>query len=228
MTRNAWSVALGTVGGLLLLASGCASTGKAVHREAEFTPILNGRNLDGWVVWHLDDNVELKPDAFYVDDEGALACKGYDRYWIRYDKPLGDVVLRMEFKVDQGTNSGVILRALPGGDPPWNGFEVQIVDDAGHDPNKHSTGAIYDVVTPMYNASKPAGEWNDLEITTDGLKVKIVLNGLKVIDTDFAKLTEPIGKFDFPYAEMRPEGYLSLQDHGSKVWYRKIRVKHLR
>jgi hypothetical protein len=199
-----------------------------VHREAEFERIFNGKNLDGWVVWQLDKTEGLEPDAFHADAEGALACKGYDRYWIRYDRPLGDVVLRMEYKVAEDTNSGVVLRALPGGDPPFTGFEVQIFSDVGQDPNKYGNGAIYDVATPMYNPQRPVGEWNDLEITNDGLKVKVVINGRKVIDTDFAELSERIGKFDFAYADMRPEGYLSLQDHGSKVWFRNIRVKKLR
>lgn len=211
----------------MVMSSGCASSGLSGHRESEFKPIFNGKNLDGWVVWHLDETEDIKPDAFYADADGALACKGYDRYWIRYDRPLGDIVLRMEYKVDHNTNSGVVLRALPGGDPPFTGFEVQILNDAGQDPNKHGTGAIYGVTTPMYNPARPAGEWNDLEITTDGLKIRVVLNGLKVIDTDFADLTEPIGKFDFAYADMRPEGYLSLQDHGSQVWFRNIRLKIL-
>ena len=60
-----------------------------------------------------------------------------------------------------------------------------------------------------------------------GSLVVVVLNGLKVIDTDFSKLAEPIGKFDFAYADMPRSGYLALQDHWTPVWYRNIRLKKL-
>jgi len=64
-----------------------------------------------------------------------------------------------------------------------------------------------------------------MEITCDGHLVKVVLNGLKVIDTDFSKLTEPIGKFAFAYADMPKKGYIALQDHWTPIWYRNIRLK---
>lgn len=66
-----------------------------------------------------------------------------------------------------------------------------------------------------------------MEITCDGPLVKVVLNGLKVIDTDFSKLAKPIGKFDFAYADLPKIGYLALQDHWTPVWYRNIRIKPL-
>ncbi len=80
----------------------------------------------------------------------------------------------------------------------------------------------------MFNASRPAGEWNQLEITCQGSIVRVELNGLKVIDTDFARLTAPIGKFPRPYAELPRSGYITLQDHWKPVaFYRNIRIKPL-
>jgi hypothetical protein len=221
----------------LLLSEGCATdqssggwaTGWTAGGDRGFVTIFDGRSLDGWeIVVEPGDQPEkkLRQDAFYLEN-GTLACKGYGFHWFRYKEPLQDCVLRMEFKIAKDTNSGVCLRSLKKGTPPTTGFEVQIVDDIGKEPSKYSTGAIYDVVTPMYNASKPIGEWNEMEITMKGSLVVVVLNGLKLIDTDFSKLTRPIGKFDFAYANMPRSGYLALQDHWTPIWYRNIRLKKL-
>jgi hypothetical protein len=228
------------------------------HNEADFISLFDGTSTEGWNIYiepgpksrmRIDgqeravEDVTAFPDAFYLED-GAIACKGYGYHWFRYEtRPFADFVLRLEFKTARETNSGVCLRTLKEGAPPFTGFEIQISDDtnkdpnrrpgdglldpAGTAPNKHSTGAIYDIVTPMYNASRPIGEWNEMEITCDGHLVKVILNGFTVIDTDFSKLTAKHGKFDFPYAQMPRSGYIALQDHWTPIWYRNIRIKTL-
>ncbi len=217
---------------LLLLATGCSQqagtrAGAADDQDpdAGFTTIFDGRSFGDWEIIYENTTDKPKPDAFFLED-GALACKGYGFHWFRYKRPVKDFILRLEFKTARETNSGICLRSLDidKGAPPFTGFEVQIVDDFGHDPNKHSTGAIYDVVTPMYNASRPPGEWNEMEIACLGSYVRVRLNGTVVVSTDFAKLTEPIGKFDFPYANMPSSGYIALQDHWTPIWYRNIRL----
>lgn len=210
-----------------ILVAGCATTGgpQSADDERGFITLFDGTSMDGWEI-HLEKPEPPKPDAFYLEDD-ALACKAYGYHWFRYKQQFDNFILRLQFKIAKDTNSGVCLRSLRDGAPPFTGFEVQIVDDIGRDPSKHSTGAIYDIVTPMYNASRPIGEWNDMEITCDGQLIKVVLNGLKVIDTDFSKLTEPIGKFETPYAELPKKGYIALQDHWTPIWYRNIRIKPL-
>lgn len=214
----------------LLVLAGCAAARPATRSaadEAGFATIFDGTNMDGWETI-IEPGHPFKSDAFYLED-GALACKGYGYHWFRYKEPLGDCIVRLEFKVAKGTNSGVVLRSKEQPPPPpFTGFEVQIVDDVGQAPDKHTTGAIYDMVAPTRNASKPIGEWNEMEITCDGLRVRVVLNGQEVINTDFATFTRPIGKFDFAYADLPRQGYLALQDHWTPIWYRNIRLKRLR
>ncbi len=220
---------------VVLAASGGCAADRALSGQTAFADnhgfvtIFDGKSLDGWeIIVEPGDSPDkkLRQDAFYLEN-GTLACKGYGYHWFRYKEPLSDCVLRLEFKVAKDTNSGVCLRSQKKGTPPTTGFEIQIADDVGKDPHKHGTGAIYDVVTPMYNASRPVGEWNEMEITVKGSLVVVVLNGQKVIDTDFSKLTRSFGKFDFAYANMPRSGYLALQDHWTPIWYRNIRVKKL-
>ena len=168
--------------------------------------------------------------AIFAVEDRTLHIFGRSLYPLRYvafgEETLGDFELHLEFQVAPGANSGVFLRAQPN-DPVARGFEVQVLDDHGDAPHKNGSGAIYDVVTPMFNLARPAGEWNSYDITARGDEVVVVINGWKVIHTDLSKMTEPLGKFSVPYAALPKDGLLMLQDHGGEVWYRNIVLKRL-
>lgn len=214
---------------LALICGGCASEVNQLQRaeatsarnsEPAWISLFNGRDLTGWEI--MGGNKE----AFYVKDE-AIECNGRGGGWIRYATELSNFVLRLEYKISPGGNSGVFLRSQLEGNPAYTGFEVQVLDDHGRPPDKHTSGAIYDVLTPMVNMSKPAGEWNEYVITCHGPLVTVVMNGVKVVDTNFDWFTEPRGKFSIPYAKLPRTGYIGMQDHGNYVWYRNILLKQL-
>ena len=189
----------------------------------EWRDLLSGDSVRAW------RNITDESEIFEIQG-GTLHIPGNSLYPLRYvawgDERLGDFALHLEFKVARGANSGVFLRAQPN-DPVYRGFEVQVLNDHGEPPNKNGSGAIYDVVTPMFNLARPAGEWNSYDITVRGTSVVVIMNGWKVIDTDLALMTKPLGKFPVAYAELPREGLLMLQDHGGEVWYRNIRLKRL-
>lgn len=132
--------------------------------------------------------------------------------------------LHIEFKVAEGTNSGLFLRAQPN-DEVYRGFEVQVIDDFGTPPTKNSSGAIYDVVTPMHNLSRPAGEWNSFDISVHGHNVSVRMNGWLVVQADFEQMTTPLGKFKIAYRDMVQLGNIAFQDHGGEAWFRNVRVR---
>lgn len=146
------------------------------------------------------------------------------RYVGYAEERFGDFDLHLEFRLAPDANSGVFVRVQEG-DPVYRGFEIQVIDDYGDPPNKNGTGAIYDVVSPMFNLARPSGEWNSYDISLEGTQVTVVVNGWKVIDTDFAQMTKPLGKFKVAYAELPLDGLIALQDHGGEAWYRNIRVR---
>ncbi|MBP8128238.1 MAG: DUF1080 domain-containing protein [Candidatus Hydrogenedentes bacterium] len=168
-------------------------------------------------------------DIFEIRD-GVLHIPGIWGTTLRYAGYTGerfsDFELHIEFKVSWRANSGVFLRVHPE-DPVHRGFEVQVLDDHTQAPNKNGSGSVYDVVTPMFNMARPRGEWNSYDITVKGRQVTVTMNGWRVVDTDFAQMTMPIGKFDTPFAELPLEGLIALQDHGGEVWYRNILVRRL-
>jgi hypothetical protein len=173
------------------------------------------------------ENITDDKDIFEIAD-GSLHIFGKTIVPLRYagftGRTFSDFDLHLEFKLDDGANSGVFLRVQPE-DPVHRGWEVQVLEDFGSKPSKNSCGAIYDVVTPMFNMSRPAGEWNSFDISVHGHEVIVFMNGWRVVHTDLAKMTMPIGKFDTPFAELPMEGVLALQDHGGEAWYRNVFIR---
>jgi hypothetical protein len=95
----------------------------------------------------------------------------------------------------------------------YHSFEIQI-DDASE--GIHHTAGVYDAEAPSERASNPPGEWNHLEVTFQGNRIQVVLNGNSVIDWE----AEPRGKVE-DFAE---RGYIGLQNHDdrSPVYFRNI------
>jgi hypothetical protein len=172
---------------------------------------------------NVDDDTkifELKDGEFHVFPIGPMRHIAY------MGEEFGDFELHLEFKLAKGANSGVFVRSAAK-NPVYQGFEVQVLDDAGSLPNKNGSGAIYDVVTPMFNMARPAGEWNSYDITCRGTSMVVVVNGWKVLDVDLSKLTMPVGKFDTPLATLPPKGHILIQNHGGEAWYKNVVVRKL-
>jgi hypothetical protein len=143
--------------------------------------------------------------------------------------------LKLDFKVSSGGNSGVFLRVWDKNDPVQTGIEVQILDSYGKEqPTRHDCGALYDIQAPSTNAVKPAGEWNSYHIICKDAQIVVYLNGKKVNEVDLSRWTEPHrnpdgtpNKFKYPYNQMTRPGYIALQNHGNKIWFRNIKIKPL-
>lgn len=199
--------------------------------EMDFMPLTGEGAEAKWVAygkpgwpkgWKLSDGV-LHRSA------GGGDIRTVDQY--------GDFDLRFEWKVAPGANSGVIYRVSDDTKRPHEtGPEYQILDDAHHGDGKKSltsASALYGIYAPSKHAAKPPGEWNRGRIVARGNHVRHFLNGEKVIDAQ-------LGTDDWNqrvaasiFAEWKdygksPRGFIVLQDHGDKVWYRNVRVKELR
>jgi hypothetical protein len=194
-----------------------------------FTSLFNGRDLTGWgpaTNWKVEDgNLVLKDRSDRQEHN--------DNYlWTQ--QAYGDFVLDLEFKVVPTTNSGVFLRTTNTQDPVQTGIEIQIASAApGRPLGKGGVGGIYDLVAPRIIALKP-DDWNRYTITCRGPAIRVVLNGQLVSEINLDQWTQagkgPDGssnKFQRPLREYARSGYLGLQDHGTPVWYRNIRIKPL-
>ncbi len=192
--------------------------------------LFDGKSTRGWI------SPKQKPLPASHVQQAALNPHPCD-YMLVYEKPLENFVLAMDFKITEKCNSGLFLRTMPlqprpGKDVGFNGIEVAI--DATPGPGFHTTGAIYDLVPTQIDAMKPVGEWNHIEITSNGSLIQVVVNGKLVSKIDLDQWKEvnkrPDGsahKFDIAYKNHPRKGYIGLQDHGSNCWYRNIKLKPL-
>jgi sugar phosphate isomerase/epimerase len=159
---------------------------------------------------------ELDEKTGILKSQGGMGLLWYSRRMYR------DFVLHLDFQCSQpGTNSGIFLRVpnVPTSDDYiYHSFEIQI-NHKGEGIN--TTGAVYDAQAPGRTAIKPISEWNHFAITFQGRHIRVVLNGVTVIDWD----AEPRGKV----ADFSEEGYIGLQNHDSEslVYFRNIFIKEL-
>jgi hypothetical protein len=194
-----------------------------VPEGEDWVNLLDEEHRLGWGNINDDTEIfEISGDSIHIPGKslGKLRYVGYET------ENLGNFELHVEAKISPRGNSGIFLRQQPN-DPVYRGFEIQVQDDYGHPPSRNTTGAIYDVVTPMFNMSFPAGKWNSYDISLNHDRVQIIVNGWKVVDTDLSKMDTPLGKFEVAYNAIPLEGTLAFQDHGSEAWYRNIYLKKL-
>ena len=186
-----------------------------------FVPLFNGKDLDGWEV---RESRAGDKDKWSVTDNLLLAKPGGG--WIGTKKMYGDFVLRLEWKIFDGGNSGVFLRVpdyKSKDSPSAKGMEIQILDDNAPKYNKlepyQYCGGLYHFQGASKKMFKGAGTWNSYEITCKGPIIQVVFNGEKVIDADATK-DDVLNK--------RPrKGYIGLQNHGTGVEFRTVMIKTL-
>jgi hypothetical protein len=208
----------------LVAAFCCIGVARSADQEAPkgFEPLFNGKDLTGWKV-----TKDGKMDVWGAEN-GVLFVNGKGGGWLMTEKEYGDFELRLEFKVPTKGNSGVALRSPMDGDPAYAGMEIQILDDQWHKKNYKGlrpaqlTGAIYGVVPPEKDATKPPGEWNTFQITAKGRHVTVVLNGTKIVD---ANLDDYKNRAQEHPGLLRERGHLGLQSHDGRVEFRNLYVK---
>jgi hypothetical protein len=200
---------------VLFLASSCSQ----MQSRCEDVNLLS-TGLIGWQ--QIDGN-----DGMWRFEDGVLYTEGGGG-WLSTVRQYDDFVLSLEFRLSPGGNSGVFVRAPHEGNPAYEGMEIQILDDEaeqwrGLRPEQY-TGSIYDVQAPSERAGKGADVWQRMVIECRGPRVRVALNGRKVLDTrtDYYSY-----KFTAHPGLMRRSGYIGLQNHGSKIEFRNIRLREL-
>ncbi|MGQ9731996.1 MAG: 3-keto-disaccharide hydrolase [Candidatus Zipacnadales bacterium] len=138
-----------------------------------------------------------------------------------------DFVLRLEYRIAKGHNSGLFLHAPLSGRHSAIGMELQIMGDYGRtEPNTTSTGALYDAKAPRVCANKPDGEWNVLEVQLSGRHMKVTLNEQVIHDFDLDDPQINEGQaYGQRLTDRRPRGFIGVQDHGNPVEFRNIWIK---
>jgi len=195
-------------------------------QEPGFTPLFNGKNLEGWLLVHTANS-----GKGYLVEDGRIVCPRDGGGNLLTAGEYADFVLRFEFKTEPGGNSGVGIRAPLEGDIAYTGMEIQILDHgharyAGQLQPWQRHGSVYNVHAAEGDALKPAGDWNEQEIRAEGDRITVTLNGQVITNADLSDVTDPDVLAKHPGVR-RPTGRIGFLGHGSLVEFRNIRIRVL-
>jgi hypothetical protein len=197
--------------------------------------LFNGKNLDGWV--------QRGGEAKYRVEDGEIvgtSVPNTGNSFLCTKRDYADFILELEFKVQDGLNSGVQIRShcfeekktveikgkkitIPAG--RVHGYQVEI------DPSARAwTGGIYDEgrrgwlndlkANELARKAFKANEWNTFRIECRGDSIKTWLNGVAAADLKDS---------------VTSSGFIALQVHGvgdkkepKEVRFRNLRIKELK
>ena len=228
--------------GILLIVVACVSftvaTNKIKTTHTEWVSLFDGKTLKGWHGFNKTGTV-----TNWAIEDGAMVCLG-----AAADAHGGDIVtdagyenfeLKWEWKITKEGNSGVMYHVVEDAKyqaPYETGPEYQMIDDLNF-PQKleewQKTGADY--AMNIANDKKkvmPVGEWNTSKIIFNKGQVEHWLNGQKIVeftawDAKWMKEKQE-GKWkDYPDYGLAKKGFIALQDHGHKAYFKNIMLKVL-
>ena len=222
---------------------------KASKKNAsEWISLFDGTSLNGWRAYNGD---EMPPGWMIIDSvltftTDQIMEEDYDykgsRDIIYGASEFDNFELYLEWKIPKGGNSGIFYHLKEGYDgPPEVAPEYQLLDDKNYEEvhnyklkDWQKTGADYAMYSPDTSEKilNPIGEWNSSTIVFTPKRVDHWLNGRKVLSfipwsEDWYKRRNS-GKWSGApdYAKYKT-GFIGLQDHGSNLFFRNIKIKNL-
>jgi hypothetical protein len=164
------------------------------------------------------DNFSPVGDANWRAEDGAIvADKGKGGFLLSKDS-YRDFQLRIEFWAAHNANSGIYMRCSePKNLTDKTCYEANIFDQ--RPDQTYATGGIVHrgkVLQPV----KAGGQWNVYELTAQGSKMTVVLNGTKTAEIDNVEF--PSGPFALQYGTLPPKG-----EPGGAIRFRKVQIRPL-
>ena len=216
--------------------------------------LWDGKTTEGWRSAKSEEfpnkGWTIKDGDLTVGSVGDASQAGGD---IITKERFSNFELVVDFKTSSGCNSGIKYLVRPNIDQTTGGAatgaraslgvmigpEFQILDDATHPDARagqngnRTLGSLYDLI-PAATTKKPnpIGQWNTARIVVRGNHVEHWLNGDKILEYErgSAAFRELVAQSKFKvvpgFAEW-PDGHVLLQEHGSLVSFRNIKIRAL-
>lgn len=190
------------------------------QKKAEWKPLFNGKNLDGWK--------EVNGTALYEAKNNEIvgtSVTGSPNSFLATTKDYGDFILELELKLDAEMNYGIQFRSESKADynnGRVHGYQMEV------DPSDRAwSGGIYDEARrgwlyplELNEAGKTAfkkKDWNKYRIECRGAEIRTWVNGVAT-----AHLID----------SMTLKGFIALQvhqiykpdDNGKQIHWRNIRI----
>lgn len=219
-----------------ILVSSCST-------DQQWTYLFNGEDMEGWHIyqkgtenfngWYVSDGVLVFDPANRTDASNADLIT---------DQQFTSFELDLEWMISEEGNSGIFWAVVE--DEEYEntydtGPEIQVLDDnwAAYVDERgdiQRAGSMFNVMAPFEIVSKPAGEWNHYLIHIDQVQNEgfVVFNGVETLrfpvnGPEWEELITGSGFKDWPGFGKAQTGHIALQDHGSQVAFRNIKIREL-
>jgi 3-keto-disaccharide hydrolase len=224
MKYAAISAAMIVVSLLLGIARPPRSDSQTESAASGWINIMPVHSLDHWTRAAIPPNRPLPGYSQWSVDAAThtLMCAGDGGHeWLRYGRELGDFLFHVEWRLarhegGKGYNSGVFVRNNDNGSI-W--YQAQVGSASGgywfgYDNPAEKGPISFNLKSQMkVNPVKPAGEWNTFDISCQGARLILKVNGTTTSEFDACK---------------NLKGYLGLEAEGSRIEFRNMKIKVLK
>lgn len=209
--------------------------------------LFDGKTSSGWRGINQESfpehGWEIRGGMLIVNESGGgESANGGD---IITTRQYGNFILEWEWKMlTKGGNSGVkyfVKEGLSDNKKYGAGLEYQLLDDENFPwmfdgrmkPGDYRTlAALYELYPATNRSVKPLGAWNHSRVVVRGKHSEHWLNGVKVLEyergsEDFRKKVAESKFAAYENFAEADEGHILLQDHGSEMAFRSIKIKEL-
>jgi hypothetical protein len=220
----------------------------ADERAAGWRLLFDGTTTEGW----REVTGLAFPQSCWSVENGCLRARPNPQGFqdLRTTALYGSFDLQFEWRLAAGGNSGVKYlvqrtdRWQRKGEPEFSararGLEYQIADDLGN-PDAHSspmraTASLYSFLAPYRRVEVKPGAFHRSRIIVKGGHVEHWMDGVEVLDFDLSlpvvadALRQMRSKAQPGAASAvlpERESFISLQNHGSEIEFRNLKIKRL-
>lgn len=221
--------------GLLLSIAFSACTQKLAIPPAEHPEVNKWEDL-----FAPDLSNAIFPEGVWTFENGILTASEDQNIWT--EKVYDNFIIDLEFKVADGTNSGVVVYCSDIDDWIPNSVEIQIADDSAekwaNSPKSWQCAAIFGHLPASESRVKKPGEWNRMTITCQDKMIYVMLNGKTVTEMNMdlwtSATTNPDGSeipswLSTPFAELPTEGRVGFQGKhaGAPIYFRNMKIREI-
>ena len=219
---------------LLVLTAACKDTPKPINKTEKWESLMDATKWRGYNQDSLPSNWQISDSL--ISCYGMAGDVGGD---IISTRQYANFEFSWQWKISPEGNSGVFYHVVEDSiyhSPYQTAPEYQLLDDVGFPTpieDWQKTGANYAMhEANAQKALKEVGQWNSSRIVFNKGEVSHFLNGALIVS--FNKYTpqwqelRESGKWtDYPDYGKANTGYLALQDHGSGVWFKEVKIRDL-
>lgn len=225
----------------MFIAGACTSklnTLTSAEQKGGWKLLFDGKTTAGWHTYGAKTvrGWEVKDGELIALGQAGHEGSAND---IVTEREFENFELSLDWKISPTGNSGIFFNVVE--EPKKyatvyaTGPEYQLVDDIGFPEkleNWQKSGANYGMHPPARSVIKPVGQYNHTRLVVNKGHVEHWLNGVKVVEyqlwtPEWENLIKKGKWTEFPAYGRSKRGRIALQDHGSKIWFKNIKIKEL-